>query len=245
MIRQATPADFVRLQADTEAALRILSWRQAYGESPFVAYWAGEEGTWIARMGDTAVVRPGKDRQEAALFLSMQPEIRRVRTDAVFAQALACRWRRQADTGAVMEAPAGITPRPCRRPVESPPPREVYDLLQACFGAAIPAFADWYADVHHRWRRGLYRLAAVREGEAVAAAAMTVAECAGAALIGAVATLPEYRSRGYASACVSHLASCIQSEGKTVFLSPKNAAAQQIYARLGFAECGRWGAVAR
>ena len=104
---------------------------------------------------------------------------------------------------------------------------------------------DRYADVHHRLRHGLCRLAAVETDGGVAACAMTTAECAGGAVIGAVATLPDYRGRGYASACVSTLAASLQKEGRRIYLSPKNAGAQRLYAGLGFVPCGEWGTLQR
>ena len=67
----------------------------------------------------------------------------------------------------------------------------------------------------------------------------------GGAVIGAVATLPDYRGRGYASACVSTLAASLQKEGRRIYLSPKNAGAQRLYAGLGFVPCGEWGTLQR
>lgn len=67
----------------------------------------------------------------------------------------------------------------------------------------------------------------------------------GAALIGAVATLPAYRGRGFASRCVSALAAALQAENRRVLLSPKNSPAEALYTRLGFAVCGEWGEIHR
>lgn len=67
----------------------------------------------------------------------------------------------------------------------------------------------------------------------------------GAALIGALATLPAYRGRGFASRCVSALAAALQAENRRVLLSPKNSPAEALYTRLGFAVCGEWGEIHR
>ena len=68
--------------------------------------------------------------------------------------------------------------------------------------------------------------------------AMTVAEWANGAVIGAVATDSSHRRRGYASACVSALTQQLSSENKTVYICPKNAAAQRLYEQLGFTVVG-------
>ena len=103
--------------------------------------------------------------------------------------------------------------------VESP--RELYPLLSACFSEGLPSFDGWYADVSHRLRHGCCRIAVVHENGRPVACAMTTAEGGGAALIGAVATHPDFRGRGYASACVAYLTALLQQERRQVFLSPR------------------------
>ena len=120
--------------------------------------------------------------------------------------------------------------------------KQLYPLLVSCFASGIPPFDVWYADVSHRQRHGLCRIAAVLEDGVPVAGAMTVAACGGGALIGAVATRRESRGRGYASACVSRLTRALMKEGRQVYLSPKNETARRIYSRLGFIETGEWGA---
>lgn len=94
--------------------------------------------------------------------------------------------------------------------------REIYPILQTGFGETLPAFDAWYADVSHRMRHGVCRAAVVREMGRPVACAMTVAQARDGAVLGAVATLPDYRSRGYASACVTTLAAVLQGEGRRI-----------------------------
>lgn len=223
--------DLRRLAADgtgetMEAAGRILCLAVSYGlERPFVRFWSGEAGAFVSLLDGQAVVVPsrtGEGREEVAVFLTMQPEIRAVRSTAAFARFLAenCpeAWS-AVKTGEVMTPDRVFFPPD--RPIEPLPPRELYPLLQSGFGAELPPFEGWYPDVSHRLRHGLCRVAALRENGIPAACAMTVAEWPGGALIGAVTTRPDCRGRGYASACVSSLTAALQAEGRRVLLSQK------------------------
>ncbi len=243
MIREAGDRFLEQMVPDREAKLKIRALWESYGKRPFARFFAGDGGTAIALMDSTALVAMGEDTvEDVALFLSMNPEVLSVRTDADTAAEIATHWRAEASYGLVM------TPsRPLEMDVrvKTAEPRAVYPTLRAVFGSSMPPFDNWYADVHYRRRHGSCRLAAITEEGTVVATAMTTAECAGAALIGAVATLPASRGRGLASACVSTLASGLMAEGRRVLLSPKNDRAALLYHRLGFVPCGRWGVVTR
>lgn len=259
MIRVLTPGDQVRLARAAErarpgdpleAAGRILCLAAAYGLSrPFVRFWSGEAGAFVSLLDGQAVAVPsrtGEGREELAVFLAMQPEIREVRSTAAFGRFLAERnpetWT-GGKTGEVMTPGEPVAPP--ARPVEALTPRELYPLLQSGFGEGLPPFEGWYPDVSHRLRHGLCRVAGIRENGIPAASAMTVAEWPGGALIGAVATRPDCRRRGLASVCVTALTAALQAEGRRVLLSPKNDHARRLYARLGFLPFGDWGSVIR
>ena len=228
----------------SEAAVKILCMAEAYGpERAFIHFWKGEGGLLLALLDGTATLLPGTaEREELALFLSMQEEIRLLRTDRETAVELAPLL-----PGWVVETGDVMTPARPFSPVTASewPAREIYPLLRECFGETVPPFEVWYGDVNHRQRHGFCRIAAVEaEGKPVASA-MTTAECRGGAVIGAVATLPAYRGRGYASACVSSLTARLQAEGRRIYLSPKNECAAKLYAGLGYASCGGWGTLRR
>lgn len=122
------------------------------------------------------------DREELYLFLSMQPEIRSVRTDAAFAAILAQRWGTTAKTGSVMRLERDLPPDDRVQPPASP--RSVYPLLAQCFEDGLSAFDSWYVDVSHRLRHGCCHMVVLSDAQGPAATAMTVAECHGAALLG-------------------------------------------------------------
>ncbi|HIW74489.1 MAG TPA: GNAT family N-acetyltransferase [Firmicutes bacterium] len=255
MIREAAAEDLSRLIPDTEAAVRIRALADAYGPGlPFLRLWCDGEGGFASLMDGTMTLSlPRGLNAEWAAFASMQPEAAGVRTDGETARRLAAAGGWRVETGAVM-APGPALAAPRRDP-ETLTPREAYPVLAACFAGSLPPFSAWYVDVSHRVRHGLCRLSGFKEGGAAVSTAMTVAECGpapcepvpygGAALIGAVATLPAGRGKGYASAAVLTLARGLLAEGRRVFLSPKNARAHALYAGIGFADAGEWGSLKR
>jgi predicted GNAT family acetyltransferase len=246
-----------RLTPNTEAAVRIRGLETAYGvHQEFLHVWClcDDKTTWgYLSLLDTAATlevkkSPFEDdespvMEELTVFLSMQTAIQTVRTSARTAKALAKKGGWLCETGIVM-TPGAELDTASLVPTDLTV-RETYPLLEACFQDGLPPFSSWYTDVSHRVRHGCSRIAGFRDGERSVACAMTTAECDGAALIGAVATLPEGRGKGYASANVLTLAHRLLGEEKRVFLSPKNEHARALYERIGFVECGRWGSLKR
>ncbi len=244
MITRVSATEVSRWPADSEAALRQCGQFAAYGDQQtFLRFYQDEIGNRLSVFEDAAFLHAVGDTEDMRLFLTMDPTVRSVRTDAKTARLLADDWGTSFKTEAVMQAP--VKPD-ASDVVEDIPLKEVYPVLLEGFGSeALPPFDVWYADVHHRYRRGRCRAVGVRENGVVSACAMTVAECDTAALIGAVATCPSARGKGYASACVLTLAAQLQSEQKRVLLSPKNEYAHRLYDRIGYTVVGEWGSVVK
>lgn len=248
MIRQAGAADWGELEANSEAAVKICGLWEAYGaDQPFCRFWRWGQGGILASLEGAAVLYSGgeDDWEEMAAFLAMSPDIHSLRSDEGTARKLAEKLALPVAAGDVM-SPArtfALAEQGAAKAVESP--RELYPLLSACFSEGLPSFDGWYADVSHRLRHGCCRIAVVHENGRPIACAMTTAEGGGAALIGAVATHPDFRGRGYASACVAYLTALLQQERRQVFLSPKNEPAHRLYRRLGYVDTGRWGSLVK
>lgn len=240
MIRVASNEMLSALLPNNEAALRILGAVSVYGsDRPFCRFWTDENGGALMIAEGVATLYAPVFTEEWETFLTMSPEVHTVRTDAVTAHKLAVCWGSEPLCGQVMRAQSVAL---CGESVV-PTPAQLYPLIRAVFGEAVPPFDGWYADVHHRFRRGRFHARAVCEGENVLSCAMTVAECDVAVLLGAVATHPAARGRGYASACVTALTHTCRESGKDVYISPKNDAAAALYTHLGFTVCGEWGKV--
>ena len=80
----------------------------------------------------------------------------------------------------------------------------------------------------------------IEEDRKMVSIASTTAENSISAMIVGVATLEQYRGRGYASLLVSAIAVELLSEGKALCLFYDNPAAGKIYKRLGFKDIGMW-----
>jgi len=75
---------------------------------------------------------------------------------------------------------------------------------------------------------------------AMTAVARTTAENSHSAMIVGVATHPDFRGRGFATAVMAHLTRFLVASGRTACLCYDNPEAGRIYHRMGFAPVGRY-----
>lgn len=250
MIRQAHSEDFSTLTPDTETAVRIHGLANAYGtEQSFLHFWSileEEKCVGFLSLLDGTVQLVNKTKRpfidwtlkEINEFLLMQPDIQKVHTTVEIGKHIFEYGNWKMITGTVMKSDT-VSEMPSNN-ICMLTPREVYPILSNCFKNDLPPFSPWYVDVSHRIRHGFCRIKGIWESGKPVACVMTTAECDGAAIIGAVATLPESRGRGYASGLVSSLTSELHLEGRSVYLLPKNEAAHKLYSAIGFYDCGKW-----
>lgn len=115
--------------------------------------------------------------------------------------------------------------------------RKVYDLLCGC-GFELGDYGAFLADVCARLNKGTASMAAAEENEDVLACVFALFEGKKSVLLGAVATAPQARGRGYASALVGTLAN--EKSDKEVFLFCRNDSLVNFYGKIGFEPVGRW-----
>ncbi len=239
MIRLLVAGEGLPPLPETEAALKLAGWWRSYGAGQaFVRFYETENRGLLGCMGQVALAAvPAADADEAALFLTMQPDLRIIRSDPAFIEAVAAIRAGEVTGGTVMrlDKPADEVAF-----ADTPPLTAAYELLSLVFGEGLPAFEDWYVDTSHRLRHKCGRMAGATVGDTLAGVAMTTAEGDSAGLIGGVATHPAYRGQGIAHRLVMALASALQNEGKQVWLSPKNDYAHALYSRWGFVPAGEW-----
>lgn len=84
------------------------------------------------------------------------------------------------------------------------------------------------------------RIYYIKVGERFVSVAQTTAENKFSAMVVGVATLKDYRNKGYMSKCLSKLCKDVMSDGKTLCLFYDNPKAGSIYHRLGFETIDRW-----
>lgn len=115
--------------------------------------------------------------------------------------------------------------------------RKIYDLLCEC-GFELGDYGAFLADVCSRLNKGTASLAAAEENGGLKACAFALFEGKKSVLLGAVATSPSARGRGYASALVCALAN--EKSEKEVFLFCRNDSLLEFYKKIGFEAVGRW-----
>lgn len=136
------------------------------------------------------------------------------------------------------QTPAGITVRELG-------PEDLDQTLDLLRG--IEEFADSYhgearerEELAQCWKCGGMMMGAFRAGQLVSTAQTTAASSRSAMVVG-VATRPEARGCGYASAVVAELCRRSFAQGRAFLcLFYDNPAAGRIYHRIGFSEVGGW-----
>ncbi|HKP54564.1 MAG TPA: GNAT family N-acetyltransferase [Chloroflexia bacterium] len=108
--------------------------------------------------------------------------------------------------------------------------------------ARLPSRAAWRSRLTEQLAlRTLYIVEDKRGG--VASAALSSAEGGGVAMLGGVATLPEYVGKGLSTLCVGALCAHLLRKGMdsiSLFYLQDNGAAGRVYDKLGFRNAGEW-----
>ncbi|WDF02400.1 GNAT family N-acetyltransferase [Shouchella hunanensis] len=131
---------------------------------------------------------------------------------------------------------------PSLKDVQSAEPKDAAELLRLLdqipeFSQSIPKTAE---QKQRELATGFSRASFVRQNGKIVSTASTTAENTHSAMIVGVATLEDYKRKGYASACVYHLCEQVFSEGKVACLFYDNPSAGVIYKHIGFEDIGLW-----
>ena len=238
MIRPADPAVFDRLSAADSFITRIRSLYRAYGDGySFVAFWEqetdGELTALISRFEDkfSLWLTVDADGEEIAAFLRFQGA-----GSVMFCSDAPLDFPEAAHiiSGTVLEY-TDDADHPDTE-IYEPDFKALYALLKTCESDIfrVPDDLMFLSDLTRRRNSGLLTLsAAVRDG-VLAASVMTVSECESAAVLGAVATHPDYRRQGLARRLVRSLASRIRDGGRRVFVYSASESNTRFYINSGF-----------
>lgn len=128
---------------------------------------------------------------------------------------------------------------------ESPPLNEFFAVITAAnpWIAAVTNWSGWYTHTSHLVRHGLGFAALIGENGSPAAAGGVFTASGKLAVISCIATLPEYRGKGYASLITKYLVDKIISQGKTPALFCASDSLADYYAAFGFSHSGKWGQI--
>lgn len=241
MIRSAVESDFLQDITD-ECAVRIHSLLRAYGiHAPFVRYYADEYGNLLSIMDGNAVLSCHNSADEWLLFLTMNPDILHIHCSADIGRKLieSGAWKGREGQVLVYE---GNRQFEYLAVCDDPYLPDVHVLLCTCFDEMAPLNA-WYPDVSHRLRHDCGKIAVIKDDNRIVSTAMTVAETDAHALIGQVATHPDFRGRGYAKTCINSIIS--RCKAKKLYILPVTETAHYVYTSMGFVPDGAWAELQR
>lgn len=235
-----TPADRGSpgtLRCDDPFYTRIWSLFESYeGEYSFVGFWVQElDGAItaaISRFEDkfSLYLTDAADLEEVAAFLRFQGapavmmnagyELGLTAKHVISGQVLRYRGEEYISKLEICE----------------PEIQEVYRLLQSCESPIfrVPPYLSFLSDVTHRRNLGKCGITGVRVDGVLASSVMTVSETEDAAILGAVATHPDFRKRGLSRELVRTLASRIIKQGRTAYVFSASDANTRFYENSGF-----------
>lgn len=111
--------------------------------------------------------------------------------------------------------------------------RAAFDVIFEADENRKKYFGRWYTDASHKIRHGLIHGKCIFADEKCVAVALTSGETDSIAVISSVATLSEYRKRGFGEAVVVSLARAVQ---KNAYLMTDNEKTKEWYLTIGFEE---------
>ena len=237
MIRPIIPSDLENLHSPDPFYTRVLSLYQSYGTGyDFVAFWAqennGETAALISRFEDkfSLFLTKRADLDEVAAFLCFQGA-GAVMFDSRFHLAISAK---NAISGYVLRYDGDNYISDIE--IYEPDFASVYELLLTCESEIfrVPPKLSFLSDVTHRKNRGKCAVIGTAVDGVLASSVMTVSETEYAAIIGAVATRPDYRKRGLSRELVRTLASRIRGEGRAVYVFSASEGNTRFYRNSGF-----------
>lgn len=102
-------------------------------------------------------------------------------------------------------------------------------------------FEPWSADLKQKLSRGLIEIYQLVADGRVVGTGSILSEDDACGVLGSLAVVPEYRHRGLGSRLSLFLTQRIQEKGKTPRLVSGYDEVAELYRRIGFVPCGRWG----
>ncbi len=119
--------------------------------------------------------------------------------------------------------------------------QDIYALLHQCEdeGFVLPAFEDFYLELSHRIRHDSALCVGIMCNGRLCACALAVFYCLHGAVIGCVATHPQYRGRGLGKQAVTALTGQMHKvQTERVFLHAVHHGTVAFYEKAGFSMCG-------
>lgn len=134
-----------------------------------------------------------------------------------------------------------IMDNPQKAEVTEPTVKEVYSLISKCASKnfAVPSYESFALDVGHKLNKNTVRIYGIKDSELISCI-MTLAESSDSAVLGALATDPDYRNKGYGAFLIKYINNVLVKEGRAVFLHRAPDENIEFYNKLGFDLYGKW-----
>lgn len=126
--------------------------------------------------------------------------------------------------------------------VIDPTVKDVYFVIDKCRSDdfSVPSYEDFALDVGHKLNSNSIRMYGISNGMILQSCIMTLAESDDCAVLGALATLPNFRTGGFGSYLLKYITNKLVKENKSVYLHRAKNENIEFYKRSGFEEYGIW-----
>ncbi|QAT48540.1 GNAT family N-acetyltransferase [Caproiciproducens sp. NJN-50] len=238
MIKLIESKNDITASEDNPFGCKIRSVAEAYGiEEAFAQFWVQDGGSSLAKLDDTAVLEDREsDWDELAGFLRMLD----VKTVSCSEKAAGCLGFPVSSRGEIMLLRGTADKNHSSEAERNPGPREIYALLCAARSDTFvpPEFEPFYMDLSYRTRHGAAMSIGIRSGGVLVACALCSSMTERAAVLSAVAVLPQFRHKGFGRSAVTALTGLLNRE--RIFLLRADGANEEFYRSMGFVPSGRW-----
>lgn len=125
--------------------------------------------------------------------------------------------------------------------VFNPHIKDVYNLINKCRNENfnVPSYESFALDVAHKLNKKTLRIYGIGDSQLICTI-MTLAETDNSAVLGALATDPDFRRLGHGAFLIKYMNNSLVKEGKSVFLHRAPDENVEFYNKLGFEKYGLW-----
>lgn len=119
--------------------------------------------------------------------------------------------------------------------------KDVYNLINKCRSEnfTVPSYESFALDVAHKLDKKTLRIYGIGDTQLISCI-MTLAETEDGAVLGALATDPDFRRLGHGAFLIKYINNVLVNEGKCVFLHRAPNENVEFYNKLGFKQYGEW-----
>ena len=237
MIRPADGSVIRGVRADDAFYTRVLSLYLCYGEYGFVDF-------WVQEAGDSAVALISRFEDKFSLYLTSDSDLDEIAAFLSFRGAGSAMFDASFKlpiSGAVHTIEGDVLEytgedHNSELEIYIPDLADVYDTVRTCASDIfrVPDRLLFLSDLTRRNNSGRLSLMGAAVDGVLASSALTVSETDSAAILGAVATRPEYRRRGLSRELVRALATKLRADGKRVYVLSASEANTRFYKKSGF-----------